>query len=168
MSVSEPYVNMNTLTTLHRPDRISGFTLMEVLVALVILSIGLLGLAGLQAAGLRYNHSSYLRSQATLLAYDIVDRMRANRQEALNGSYNIALGTSPAAPASCTGSAAFCTPAQLKDDDLYQWETALKNTLPSGTGGITMNGTQFTITVQWTDDQTPGAPAQKFSLMTAL
>ena len=84
MSVSEPYANMNT--TLHRPDRISGFTLLEVLVALVILSIGLLGLAGLQAASLRYNHSSYLRSQATLIAYDIVDRMRANRQEALNGA----------------------------------------------------------------------------------
>lgn len=169
MSVSEPYVNMNT--TLHRPDRISGFTLLEVLVALVILSIGLLGLAGLQATGLRYNHSSYLRSQATLTAYDILDRMRANRQEALSNTpspYAISLGTLPAAPTSCTGSGANCTPAQMAADDLYQWETELKNTLPSGTGSIANTGSQFTITVKWQDDQTPGAPAQEFSLMTAL
>ena len=172
MSVSEPYANMNTPTTLQRPGRISGFTLMEVLVALVILSIGLLGLAGLQAASLRYNHSSYLRSQATLLAYDIVDRMRANRQEALNGTYAIGLGTLPAAPTSCTGSVTSCTPAQMAADDLYQWETALKNTLPSGTGSIASvqiaQNTQFTITVQWTDNQTPGAPAQQFVLQTEL
>ena len=59
--------------------RSRGFTLVEVLVALVVLSIGLLGVAALQLTSLRSNHSSAMRSQATFLAYDIIDRMRANR-----------------------------------------------------------------------------------------
>ncbi len=59
-------------------SRQTGFSLLEVLIAIVITSIGLLGLAGMQATGLRNNHSAYHRSQATVLAYDIADRMRSN------------------------------------------------------------------------------------------
>ncbi|HLE93281.1 MAG TPA: type IV pilus modification protein PilV, partial [Sulfuricaulis sp.] len=55
-----------------------GFSLIEVLVALLVLSIGLLGLAALQTTSLQYNTGSYFRTQATFLAYDIIDRMRAN------------------------------------------------------------------------------------------
>ncbi len=58
-----------------------GFSLLEVLIALLVLSIGLLGLAGLQTLGLKFNMQSYQRTQAALLAYDIVDRMRANPVE---------------------------------------------------------------------------------------
>ncbi|MEJ2142634.1 MAG: type IV pilus modification protein PilV, partial [Gammaproteobacteria bacterium] len=54
-----------------------GFSLLEVMIAMVIFSIGLIGLAGLQSASLGYNHSAYLRSQATYLAYNILDKMRA-------------------------------------------------------------------------------------------
>ena len=56
----------------------TGFTLIEVLIAMIILAVGLLGLAGLQATSLRNNQSAYNRSVATQLAYDIADRMRAN------------------------------------------------------------------------------------------
>jgi type IV pilus assembly protein PilV len=68
-------------------SRSRGFTLLEILVALLILTIGLLGLGTLQMTSLRYNHSALLRSQATLLAQDILDRMRANRATAVGGSY---------------------------------------------------------------------------------
>ena len=51
---------------------------MEVLIAMLVLAIGLLGLASLQAQSLRFNHDSYVRSQATILAYEIMDKMRAN------------------------------------------------------------------------------------------
>lgn len=56
----------------------SGFTLVEVLVTVIILAIGILGLAGLQIAGMRSNHSAFLRTQATLAASDLMDRMRVN------------------------------------------------------------------------------------------
>lgn len=68
-----------------------GFTLMEVLVAMLILSIGLLGMAGLQSLSFKMNQSSYLSSQATFLSYDMLDRMRANRKAALAGDYNQSL-----------------------------------------------------------------------------
>src|SRR4030065_2717121 len=72
-----------------------GFTLLEVLVAIVVMSIGLLGLAGLMASSLKNSHSAYQRTQATWLAYDALDRMRANRQVALAGGYHLALGAAP-------------------------------------------------------------------------
>jgi len=64
-----------------------GFTLIEILIALLVLSLGLIGLAMLQATGLRFNTESYMRSQATILAYDIIDRMRANKTAADAGDY---------------------------------------------------------------------------------
>ena len=63
-------------------DRQRGFTLLEVLIAVMLLAVGLLGLAGLQAVSLRNNHSAYLRSQATMLTYEIIDGMRTNRSAA--------------------------------------------------------------------------------------
>ncbi|RLK48633.1 type IV pilus assembly protein PilV [Alkalispirillum mobile] len=70
-------------------ERSSGFSLLEVLIAVVVLSIGLLGLATLQATSLGFNHEAYTRSQATLTAYDITDRMRANREAAEDGHYDL-------------------------------------------------------------------------------
>lgn len=123
------------------PNRMKGLTLIEVLVAVLILSIGLLGLAGLQTLSLRSNHSAYLRSQATILAYDIADRMRANRQPALSGSYNIALKSTPA-----TGSS-------IAAIDLQEWKLALGALLPSGDGSIEIVGGNLTVTVSWNDER---------------
>ena len=75
-----------------RLSRQGGFTLLEILIAVVILSVGLLGLAGLQAQSLRANQSALFLSQANLLAYDVVDQMRANRDPARRGDYDISLG----------------------------------------------------------------------------
>lgn len=132
-----------------------GFTLLEVLVTLLILSIGLLGLAGLQLAGLKMNDSAERRSQATILAYDILDRMRANRTVAETGAYNITTATAPAA-ASCAGSSASCSPTTMKNYDLYEWREALKKRLPGGTGEVSVTGgtpPTVTIKVQWNDEK---------------
>ncbi len=131
-----------------RPHRHShrarGFTLIEALVALLVLSIGLLGVAALQLSSLRSNHSSSLRSQATLLAYDIVDRMRANQSAATNGAYDVAVGATP-------------TTGTVAGDDLDRWKQNLTNTLPSGDGAVSRTGagaaTKFTVTVQWDDSR---------------
>lgn len=116
-----------------------GFTLIEVLVALLILSVGLLGLAGLQGRGLRDNHSALLRSQAVNQAEDILDRMRANRAAAVNGAYDIDLGDGAAAP----------TYTGLVLTDLQEWKAMLAASLPAGDGSIAMDGTVCTVIVQW-------------------
>ena len=138
--------------------RARGFTLIEALVALLILSIGLLGVAALQLTSLRSNHSSSLRSQATLLAYDIVDRMRANQNAAKAGAYDIALAGSP-------------TAGTVAGDDLVRWKQNLTNTLPVGKGAVARSGagsaTKFTITIQW-DDSRGAEPALSFVMETQI
>ncbi len=135
--------------------RQAGFTLIEILVTVIVLAIGLLGLAGLQATSLSFNSTAYQRSQATNLAYDITDRMRANIVAARAGGYNIA--ATALAPAG----------AALAAVDLRQWRQALMNALPSGTGSITQNGNVFTVTIQWDDSRGQAAP-QQFPMMTEL
>ncbi len=133
-----------------------GFTLIEVLVTLVVLAIGLLGLAGLQASSLKHNNNAYQRTQATFLAYDILDRMRANPIGVEAGNYNaIDTGSLPTNPACASTS---CTPAQLADTDTLEWATHLTTALPSGRGVITGTAANapFTVTVMW-DDMRTGA-----------
>lgn len=125
----------------------SGITLIEILVALLVLSIGLLGLANLQAVGLRANHNAYLRSQATFLAYDIVDRMRANRPPALSGSYDIALDDTPAG-------------AGVPADDLDEWKTMLAGRLPAGDGSVGVSDGVVTVVVEWDDSRGEDTPIQ--------
>lgn len=128
-----------------------GFTLLEVLVAIVVLSIGLLGLAGLMASSLKNSHSAYQRTQATWLAYDALDRMRANRQVALAGGYNLALGAAPGG-------------SDLAAGDLSEWDTALADTLPAGDGSIAVAaGGAVKVIVQWNDTRgTGGIAAEQF------
>lgn len=116
----------------------AGTTLIEVLITVVLVSIGLLGLAGLQLTTVQNTNSSGERFAATILAQDVLERMRANRQEALLGRYNLALGDEPAA-------------ANLAGDDLDAWMDAL-GTLPGGDGSVDVdNAGVVTIEIAWTD-----------------
>ena len=136
--------------------KITGFTLIEVLIAMLILAFGLLGLAGLQTTGLRNNLSAYNRSQATQLAYDIADRMRANVADAgtLGASvYTTVAPGNAAAQGSCTEVANACSAAQMAQQDLFEWNQNLTNILPGGQGTIAVAASLFTITVNWDDDR---------------
>jgi len=124
-----------------------GFTLIEALIALVVLSIGLLGLANLQALGLRQNNTAYQRSQATLQAYDMADRMRANLTAVRDGDYDNPTGS---AHAECS-SAAGCTTTQMAEQDFYEWNLANAHLLRSGTGVVCIDSTPA--------DGTPDDPA---------
>ncbi|MDY6799243.1 MAG: type IV pilus modification protein PilV [Pseudomonadota bacterium] len=135
--------------------RLYGFTLLEVMVALVIFSIGLLGLAGLQSQSLRYNHSAYLQTQATFLAYDILDRMRANKETAQAGGYNAGFSTS-GTNHDCNNSSVSCGTNQMAQFDIYEWKDLLSDSLPAGTGSVGQSGDVFTVTIQWDDPGTPG------------
>lgn len=129
------------MNAIHRnPRRQRGLGLIEVLVAALVLSIGLLGIAGLNLMGMRNNHGAYMRSQATFLAQDILDRMRGNRDEALtNLAYNIAIGTTVS------------TLSTLAENDLDAWKDELVNLLPAGDGSVTcVTATgECVVVVQW-------------------
>lgn len=130
-----------------------GFSLVEVLVAIVVLSIGLLGLAGLQTTSLKANNSAYQRTQASIMANEILDRMRANRVGVQAGFYDNPYATTPADPGCGTSSS--CTVENMAKYDVWYWETSLNNALPQGQGNITGNGSGsvFTITVMWDDER---------------
>lgn len=126
------------MTKSQQLGRMRGVSLIEVLVTVVVLSLGLLGLAGMQANGTKLNHGAYLRSQATNLAYDMADRMRANRIQALNGNYNT--GLADAAPAGAT----------IRHLDLQQWKAAISARMPAGQGRVTQIApTVFEIEIRW-------------------
>lgn len=120
-----------------------GATLIEVLVAMIILAIGLLGLAGLQSVSVQSNQGAYYRSQATILANDMADRMRANRNAALAGDY-----TQSSFPNS---SAAHEVSGTVAQQDLAQWLNNLAVTLPQGSGTIVTNDNVVTISIRWED-----------------
>ena len=129
-----------------------GFTLLEVLVALVVLSIGLLGLSGLQTTGLRNNYSAYLRSQATLVTTDIIDRMRANRDAAKGGDYDINYGATPTS-VTCTGT---CSKTQVAQMDVELWH-AYVNRLPGGEGEVEVTAAGLAdVKVRWADTRDVG------------
>ena len=141
-----------------------GISLIEVLIAIVILGIGLLGVARLQANTVGYNHSAYLRSQATLQLYDMADRMRSNVPGIARGAYD-SVTTTPSDPGCITSG---CTSAEMAQLDAHEWNTTNAGLLPSGTGTVTGSGagSVFTITVNWTEmaDENPVPGSVSISL----
>lgn len=142
----------------HPARRAGGFTLIEVLVTIVILTFGLLGIAGLQLASIKNSRSSVLRSLAMQHAYDMADRMRTNLAATSAGTYNMAsasAGTNTAACLTTTG----CTPTEMAGQDIYEWQQALNvstnasgNGLPNGQGIVCLDKTAEA-------SSTPAAPA---------
>lgn len=120
-----------------------GFGLTEILVTVVLLAIGLLGLASLQGVSLSRNNDSYYRQQAVILAYDIADRMRANmagvRTPTNNNatSYHMSSTSIPSAMSCSTN----CTSAQLANNDISEWATSVANLLPGGSAILCIDNT---------------------------
>ncbi|MGQ0833597.1 MAG: type IV pilus modification protein PilV [Gammaproteobacteria bacterium] len=144
--------------------RTAGFSLVEVLVALLVLSVGALGVANLQMVGIYANGAGNQRAQATLLANDLVDRIRANRAGALAGEYDIAANVATPADPGCLGAAANCTPAQQADADLATWRATLANVLTLATGAAAVANPagptpSVTVTVTWLAAGTGGTRA---------
>lgn len=126
-----------------------GVSLLEVLIAVLILSFGLLGLAGLQMTALRNNQSAHERSVAVMESYSITDAMRVDRINALNGNFNLAIDANPAG----TSFAAL---------ELIKWRNRLQNNLGAdATGSVACNGARCTITVRWNDSRGVAGAAQQ-------
>lgn len=121
-----------------------GVSLIEVLIAVLVLSFGLLGLAALQATSLRSVNQTVERFDATNQVYDILDRIRANRAQARAGAYDLAYGAAPGGTNPAAG-------------DLAAWRSAL-TALPGGDGEIKVDGERVRVSVRW--DGPDGAPVE--------
>jgi type IV pilus assembly protein PilV len=108
------------------------------MVSIVVLSLGLLGLAGLQAVSLKTSANAHLRSQSVILANDMLDRIRANSENI--GSYKLTMSAS--APAN---------QATIAEKDISQWLANVAASLPGGDGSISVAGTTVTVTVEWVE-----------------
>ncbi|MBV1790122.1 type IV pilus modification protein PilV [Marinobacterium sp. D7] len=112
-----------------------GITLIEILVALLVISVGLLGVSGMLAFTVKSSHSSYLRSQATMLAYELTDAMRAAPGDAKDGLFND----------DCNDNGVACS-------FRHEWDNWVKNRLGSGaTGTISWTGDRLTVQMTWND-----------------
>ncbi|MEZ5564472.1 MAG: type IV pilus modification protein PilV [Gammaproteobacteria bacterium] len=129
-----------------RPAR--GFTLVEVLVALVVMSVGMLGIAALYLEGLRWGRTAQYRTAAVSLAADMADRIRANPVAGVAYA-----GTGPGADSGCVNGNSDCSADQLAADDWFGWSQALAQQLPDGaTGEIALSAAPpltYTVTVSW-------------------
>lgn len=141
-----------------------GMTLLEVLISVVILAISLLGIASMLMVSNKANNSSYAKLQAVQAVYDIFDRIRANSEAALSGSYNISNIGSNGYPTSVSSpsvlcNASVCNPSQLAQYDTWYWLTRVVSQLPNGSGSVTSalsgvaGNTVITVTVQWDDSK---------------
>src|SRR4029453_4315779 len=161
-----------------RMRAVSGFTLLEVLIAIVVVAFGLLGLAGLQLYALKNNHSAAMRVAATNLANDMIDRMKSNFQGVIAGNYNQSSTAAYQGPAVANcNQVAGCTAAELAQHDLNEWRLRLQAALPGGAGIVCVDSTPndaaptpaapgcdgigatlYTVKIWWVDDRSQANP----------
>jgi type IV pilus assembly protein PilV len=130
-------------------SRARGFTLVETMVALVVLAVGMLGIAGLYVTTLKSGGGAIYRMQAVNLAADLADRIRTNR------GANVAYAGA-AADNNCYGAASVdCAPALMAANDLFVWQQQVAAILPNGNANVVVVGAAvpftYTITINWTE-----------------
>ena len=155
-----------------------GVGLIEILIAVVVLSIGFLAAARMQVEGMRFSQSAYFNSQAYFMASDLIDRMRANVEGVSNGEYDSGFITgAQVMDPGCADRA--CTPAELARQDLFDWSVHLHPSLvgveappslPDGEnvvarGEVIDDGDgQYTVNVHWAEIVDGGSREQTLSL----
>jgi type IV pilus assembly protein PilV len=139
-----------------RPEQ-DGFTLLEVLIALVVLSIGLLGVSKIQALGLRASADANLRTEATFLANDMIERMRANRPSADSGYYagigyaaiDCAIPPAKVCSEGTAGAANNCSTTEMADEDAFNWFCQVTTRLPNAAVAVSSAAGVYSVQVSW-------------------
>lgn len=140
----------------------NGFSMIEVLIALLILAIGLFGMASLMMTSMKSNQSAAVRSQASWLAYDIFERMRLNSAIAIN-SGNYVTAASAGVPANPNCKSSGCSATNVAAQDLFEWKTQL---VQSGlTGSVARTGNAYTVSIFWQEDSSTACPANQCSFV---
>jgi len=124
-----------------------GFSLIEVLVSLFVISIGMLGIVGLFTSSIRFTDSAYLNSQAIVLSYDLIEKIRANPQAIT--IYQIDHLSDVTASPDCN--TASCTATTMAQADLANWKLLLTTELPAADASVAVTSSKVTITISWTD-----------------
>ncbi len=134
-----------------------GFSLVEVLIALIIMSVGMLGIAGLYVQSLQAGRTSLFRHHSVTLAGDVADRIRANPRAGVDYTGN-------AVNNNCVAMGIDCTPTQMAANDILLWDQQALDSLPNGAVNIQFDGAvsppTYTITISWDE---PGAQ-QSYSI----
>lgn len=139
----------------------SGFSLLEVLVTVAVMSVGLLGVAGLQLSTLKKNDSSFIRSKSAIYSNNMIDYLRANRQSAIAGDYNVSLSalsdlTAPSGTSS------------IAQTDRYNWFQHLDASLPGAKAAINCDANAICVVkVEWDDSHAEGSTSTKHIVLTA-
>lgn len=158
----------------------AGFTLIEVMTAIVVFSIGLLGLGFLMTSAVRSNHVGFQHTQATFVVDSLLDRMRANIPGVWADAYDGTFTSATAAPGSLCGAGSPCSPAQVAARDTFAWGQLIGTMLPAGSGTVACTpgpidlGTNMAtvpiyngrcvVTLSWTEqsETAAGAVPQQF------
>lgn len=143
-------------------SRQRGFSLIEALISTVVFSIGLIGLGLLHTKGIQFSRNAYVRTQATVLARELADRMRANTTAAETGLYVYsASSASPVVTEPVDCSTDGCLPADLATYDLADWWNKIQSELPTASVNVIQGGPGgYQITLFWDDTGTTmGAPS---------
>ena len=131
-----------------QPRKVRGFTLIEVLIALIIMSVGMLGIAGLYVHSMQAGRTSVLRHNAVTLAGDIADRIRANPRA--GGAYGLA-----GANNNCVAAGVDCSIGEMAAHDIFLWDQQAAATLPNGQVNVVFNNgvvpPTYQITITWTE-----------------
>jgi type IV pilus assembly protein PilV len=150
------------MSSLIQNSNAKGFTLVEVMIALVVMAVGMLGLASIQAVGMQNNATAYNRTLAMQSAYDMADSIRAAKQfdETIQAAYSTVsaggtLGSDATLCVQYQDTIPNCSTANMATDDINMWKRQLAKVLPSGTGSVgIIAGDYYQIKVMWDEART--------------
>ncbi len=141
----------------------TGFTLLEVMISMVIFSVGMLGLAGIQAIALQNNNTAYMRTIAMQQAYNMTDLLRtsADFDGGVNSAFDAITSSIGTEPTACIvdDNVTTCTSAQIAASDIFHWKNLMSSELPSGRGKVTKTGDVYEIIIMW-DEKRSGVTGE--------
>lgn len=137
----------------------TGTSLLEMMIALFVLAVGLLGVVSMQIKAMQFNQTAYYYSQAVYLANNILENIRSN--PSMRDAYQLEFDDTPSASVDC-GTASGCTPRQMRDWNIVEFRRMVDELLVGGRAAIATNGDFITVTLQFDDSRSamPGEDAE--------